>query len=264
MNEKLINFLKQSIEFFKNLVRNDKNKKESNEALQYSQVAQNVETKSLKDEVFTDSKGKEHILTKETQEQWLSTFGLKSLDEAYIPKQSAEVKEALGGKEIKLQLGSLKKLVSQGREEFIPQIKQVLDEPEAVLKDEAGDFLLIKHLKDDDYFVNVSFDNGEFLISISNGIKESNNLKNKLNAGAEVLYQSPNASSILQTLLQASRYSTNKIDNESITQNTNSFYSRFKNRLKNIDNNLAKEKEKPKDTQELKDTEHHKSQRRQK
>ena len=47
-----------------------------------------------------------------------------------------------------------------------------------------------------------------------------------------------------------------------ITQNTNSFYSKFKNWLKNIDNNLAKEKENPKDTQELKDTEHHK--RRQK
>lgn len=123
--------------------------------------------------------------------------------------------------------------------------------------------------------------------------KESNNLTNKLKAEGEALFlnkeasnilteaftpkmfskqlddeiiaQSPNANSILQTLLQASRYSANKIDNESITQNTNSFYSKFKNRLNNIDNNLAKERENLKDTQELKDSNtesYHKSQLR--
>ena len=111
------------------------------------------------------------------------------------------------------------KLVSQGREEFIPQIKAVLDEPEAILRDSDNSFLFIKHLKDEDYFVNVSIDKGEYAVSISNGLKESNNLKNKLDSGAKVLYQSPNASSNLQTLLQASRYSPNKFANVAATTN---------------------------------------------
>lgn len=94
----------------------------------------------------------------------------------------------------------------------------MLDSPEAILKDSDNVFLFAKHLKDDDYFVNVSVDKGEYLVSISNGIKETNNIKNKLDSGAEVVYQSPNANSNLQTLLQASRYSANKIDGDIITQ----------------------------------------------
>ena len=170
------------------------------------------------DIIFTDTKGKEHTLTKEVQQQWLDTFNLKSLDDSYIPKHSDEILQALGGKEIKLQLGSLKKLVAQGREQYIPQIKEVLDSPEAILKDSDNAFLFAKHLKDDDYFVNVSVDKGEYLVSISNGIKETSNIKNKVENGAEVVYQSPNANSNLQTLLQASRYSANKIDNDIIPQ----------------------------------------------
>ena len=166
----------------------------------------------LKDEIFLDQKSKKHILTKETQEQWLKTFSLENLEQSYIPKHSKEIKEALNGKEIRLQKGSLLKLVSQGRQEFIPHIKAVLDEPEVILRDSDNSFLFVKHLKDEDYFVNVSIDKGEYAVSISNGIKESNNIANKLENGAKVLYQSPNASSNLQTLLQTSRYSANKID----------------------------------------------------
>ena len=184
-------------------------------------LLQNVKEQAQKHNniIFTDTKGKEHMLTKEVQQQWLNTFNLKSLDEAYIPQLPKEAKEALGGKEIRLQLGSLKKLVSQGREQFIPQIKAVLDEPEAILKDIDEGFLFIKHLKDNDYFVNVSYDKGEYLVSVSNGIKEVNNLENKLKAGAKILYQSPSFSSSRNKLLQTSQYSTNKIDNNIIPQN---------------------------------------------
>ena len=173
------------------------------------------------DIIFTDKKGKEHTLTKQTQDQWLNTFNLKSLDEAYTPKHTDEILQALGGKEIKLQLGSLKKLVAQGREQYIPQIKEVLDTPEAIMRDDMGEYLFIKHLKDDDYFVNVSFDNGEYLVSISNGIKETRNLNNKLEKGGEFIYQSPNFNSISQKLLQTSQYSANKIDRQIIPQNAN-------------------------------------------
>ncbi|EKE3732099.1 hypothetical protein OUP81_001131, partial [Campylobacter upsaliensis] len=163
------------------------------------------EAKGSEDIIFTDKKGKEHTLTKETQKAWLEAFGLKSLEDSYIPNHNEAIKQALEGKEIKLQLGSLKKLVAQGREKYIPQIKEVLDRPEAIMRDDMGEYLFIKHLKDDDYFVNVSFDNGEYLVSISNGIKETRNLNNKLKKGGEFIYQSPNFNFISQKLLQTSQ-----------------------------------------------------------
>ena len=177
------------------------------------------ESPQLQDITFKDTKGKDHILTKETQEQWLKTFGLENLEQSYIPKHSEEIKQALGSKEIRLQKGSLLKLVSQGREEFIPQVKAVLDEPEAILYDIDDGFLFIKHLKDEDYFVNVSYDKGEYLVSVSNGIKETNNLKNKLDSGAKVLYQSPSFRSSRNKLLQTSQSSANKIDKGNSTTN---------------------------------------------
>lgn len=79
-----------------------------------------------------------------------------------------------------------------------------------------GNLILARHLKDDDYFVNVSFDAGDCFVSISNGIKETRNIENKLKNGAKIIYQSPNANSISHTLLQASQYSTNKTDKDTI------------------------------------------------
>ena len=177
---------------------------------------------SPQDIKFIDTKGKEHTLSKDTQEQWLQTFGLQNLEQSYIPKHSQAIQQALGGKEIKLQKGSLLKLVSQGREQYIPQIKEVLDNPEAIIRDSDDGFLFIRHLKNDDFFVNVSYDKGEYLVSISNGIKETRNLKNKLDIGGEIIYQSPSFSSSRNKLLQTSQYSANTIDKEhSTTKNTN-------------------------------------------
>ncbi|EAL3908443.1 hypothetical protein A0Z73_08375, partial [Campylobacter upsaliensis] len=162
---------------------------------------------------------------------------LKSLEDSYIPNHNEAIKQALEGKEIKLQLGSLKKLVAQGREKYIPQIKEVLDRPEAIMRDDMGEYLFIKHLKDDDYFVNVSFDNGEYLVSISNGIKETRNLNNKLKKGGEFIYQSPNFNFISQKLLQTSQYSANKIDEDIIAQNAKSEraeFESFKDKMKEL------------------------------
>ncbi|EAK5115454.1 DUF3519 domain-containing protein [Campylobacter upsaliensis] len=212
------------------------NKKEL-EDLRANEKAQKLEAKGSEDIIFTDKKGKEHTLTKETQKAWLEAFGLKSLEDSYIPNHNEAIKQALEGKEIKLQLGSLKKLVAQGREKYIPQIKEVLDRPEAIMRDDMGEYLFIKHLKDDDYFVNVSFDNGEYLVSISNGIKETRNLNNKLKKGGEFIYQSPNFNFISQKLLQTSQYSANKIDEDIIAQNAKSEraeFESFKDKMKEL------------------------------
>ncbi|EOK4571732.1 PBECR2 nuclease fold domain-containing protein, partial [Campylobacter upsaliensis] len=210
------------------------NKKEL-EDLRANEKGTKLETKGSEDIIFTDKKGKEHTLTKETQKAWLEAFNLKSLEDSYIPNHNEAIKQALEGKEIKLQLGSLKKLVAQGREKYIPQIKEVLDRPEAIMRDDMGEYLFIKHLKDDDYFVNVSFDNGEYLVSISNGIKETRNLNNKLKKGGEFIYQSPNFNFISQKLLQTSQYSANKIDEDIIAQNAKKAeFESFKDKIKEL------------------------------
>ncbi|EOG9532191.1 PBECR2 nuclease fold domain-containing protein [Campylobacter upsaliensis] len=212
------------------------NKKEL-EDLRANEKGTKLEAKGSEDIIFTDKKGKEHTLTKETQKAWLEAFGLKSLEDSYIPNHNEAIKQALEGKEIKLQLGSLKKLVAQGREKYIPQIKEVLDRPEAIMRDDMGEYLFIKHLKDDDYFVNVSFDNGEYLVSISNGIKETRNLNNKLKKGGEFIYQSPNFNFISQKLLQTSQYSANKIDEDIIAQKAKSEraeFESFKDKIKEL------------------------------
>ena len=190
--------------------------KQEVEAMSETIPNQDLKSTEFAELTFQDKKGKDHIITKEIQKEWIDTFGLKNLDDTYIPKFNNEIKKALGNKELKLQKGSLLKLVSQGRQKFIPEIKKVLDDPEIIITDKNGEIILAKHLNEKDYFVNVSFDNGEYLISISNGIKEINNLNNKIKQGGRILYQSPNANFISQTLLQTSQYSANKIDAETI------------------------------------------------
>ena len=132
--------------------------------------------------IFKDNQNKEHLLTKEMQELWKNTFGLKNIDDSFIAKIPQELRKILG-KDIQIKKGSLFKIVAQRRENFIPQIKEVLESPEFA-------------------------------------INELNNIKNKLERGAKVIYQSPNANSILQTLLQASLYSANETD-KNIIPNSN-------------------------------------------
>ncbi|WP_416346913.1 PBECR2 nuclease fold domain-containing protein [Campylobacter upsaliensis] len=170
------------------------NKKEL-EDLRAKEKAQKLEAKGSEDIIFTDKKGKEHTLTKETQKAWLEAFGLKSLEEAYIPNFKAEVKEAinrvLGGEEIKLTKGSFEKLLKRDREEFLPYIKDTLEKANAVIKQVDGALIFAKDYRNErlgKFFASVSRnDEGEWIIT-SNAPKNLNNLKNKLNEGGELLY----------------------------------------------------------------------------
>ncbi|EQB9114686.1 PBECR2 nuclease fold domain-containing protein [Campylobacter upsaliensis] len=157
--------------------------------------AQKLEAKGSEDIIFTDKKGKEHTLTKETQKAWLEAFNLKSLEEAYIPNFKAEVKEAinrvLGGEEIKLTKGSFEKLLKRDREEFLPYIKDTLEKANVVIKQVDGALIFAKDYRNErlgKFFASVSRnDEGEWIIT-SNAPKNLNNLKNKLNEGGELLY----------------------------------------------------------------------------
>ena len=183
-----------------------------NERAKYMSELENVEFLKNGDISFFDKKLKKHILTKKTQDEWLKTFNIKDLGQTYEPNFNENIKKALENKPLKLQFGSLKKLVSQGRETFIPEIKKVLDTPDFIVKDGVNAFVLGRNLKNDDYFVNVSIDKGDYLVSISNSIKETRNIKNKLKNGAILVYQSPNFKSNSQKLLQGSQSSPNKTD----------------------------------------------------
>ncbi|EPM6812573.1 PBECR2 nuclease fold domain-containing protein, partial [Campylobacter upsaliensis] len=194
------------------------------------------EAKGSEDIIFTDKKGKEHTLTKETQKAWLEAFGLKSLDEEFIPNLPRELKEALG-KEIKLTKGSLYKIVEKGREKYIPQMKQTLQNPDFALRDRDNMLILAKQIEDKQYFTSVNLETKDYFISVSNAPKKENILKNKVENGAEILYQSPNAKSIFytDTLLQTDKSSANKIDEDIIAQNAKKAeFESFKDKIKEL------------------------------
>ena len=162
---------------------------------EYQERLNTLVAQSPQDIKFIDTKGKEHTLTKEVQEQWLKTFNLKSLDETYIPNFTPEVKQALDsilqGEQIKLTKGSLLKLMQRDRLEFLPYIKDTLESPQVVVRQVDGALIFAKDFRDDKlgkFFASVSKnDNGEWVIS-SNAPKNLNNLQNKIKEGGEVLY----------------------------------------------------------------------------
>ena len=166
---------------------------ESNTQIKEAIPIQDKDT--AKTESFIDSYGKTHEVPKEIAEQWKNTFNLKSLDEAYIPSFTPEVKQALDsilqGEQIKLTSGSLVKLMQRDRLEFLPFIKETLEAPNAVVRQVDGAIIFAKDYRDEKlgkFFASVSKnDKGEWVIS-SNAPKNLNNLQNKIKEGGEVLY----------------------------------------------------------------------------
>ena len=175
------------------------------------------------DIIFTDKKGKEHTLTKEVQEQWLNTFNLKSLDEAYTPKFSDEVSKALEpilqGEQIKLTSGSLLKLMQRDRLEFLPYIKDTLEYSDIVIKDKENALIFAKDIGQTSYFTSVSKnDKGEWVIS-TNSYKTINQLKNRVNDSGEILYISKEAPNILAETFTTKAFS-NELASDIIPQQT--------------------------------------------
>ncbi|ENO3522499.1 hypothetical protein ACBE48_001628, partial [Campylobacter upsaliensis] len=171
------------------------------EDLRAKEKGTKLEAKGSEDIIFTDKKGKEHTLTKETQKAWLEAFNLKSLEEAYIPNFKAEVKEAinrvLGGEEIKLTKGSFEKLLKRDREEFLPYIKDTLEKADLIIKDKENALIFVKDIGKKSYFTSVAKNaNNEWVIS-TNSLKTLNTLKNRVDDNGEVLYLSKEAPNIL-------------------------------------------------------------------
>ena len=155
------------------------------------------------------------------QKAWLEAFGLKSIEEAYTPKFSKEVDEALervlNGEQIKLTKGSYEKLLKRDREEFLPFIKETLENADAVLKDKENALIFVKDIGKKSYFTSVAKNaNNEWVIS-TNSLKTLNTLKNRLDDNGELLYLSKEASNILAEAFTKRAFS-NELANESIAQ----------------------------------------------
>ncbi|EPY3961223.1 PBECR2 nuclease fold domain-containing protein [Campylobacter upsaliensis] len=197
------------------------NKKEL-EDLRANEKAQKLEAKGSED--ITDKKGKEHTLTKETQKAWLEAFGLKSLDEEFIPNFKAEVKEALksvlNGEEIKLTKGSLIKLIKEKRLKYLDRIKPTLENPHSVILQNDGALIFARDYGEEKYFTSVARnDSGEWIIR-SNAPKSKNGLNNKILNGGKEIYNDQAASQINASNPYDDIANSNiKLDNESIAEN---------------------------------------------
>ena len=129
-------------------------------------------------------------VSNDAKEKWIKTFGLKSIDDDFIPNLKPEVKKAIKNKEIRLTKGSLLKIVARGREKYIPLIRQSLEDTDMVLKDE-GTFLFVKEMDDKSLvFTSVGRNFDTHITIISNAPKKINNIKNKLMNKAEIVYRS--------------------------------------------------------------------------
>ena len=131
-------------------------------------------------------------VSNDAKEKWIKTFGLKSIDDDFIPNLKPEVKKAIKDKEIRLTKGSLLKIVARGREKYIPLIRQSLEDTDMVLKDN-NDFIFIKDMHDGRaVFTSIGADFNTHITIISNAPKKINNIKNKMLNGVKVVYRSPN------------------------------------------------------------------------
>ncbi|ECP9226260.1 hypothetical protein FU952_08035 [Campylobacter jejuni] len=197
-----------------NLIKSDLENSNAN-----PQMNQDLINQSLKDIDFIDNKGEVRTLSKETQKEWLDTFSLKSLHESYIPNHNDEIKQALKGKEIKLTKGSLLKLVVRNRQKYIAYIKETLDNPDFILKDK-NELIFAKNFNQETYFTSIGKNYDTHFTIVSNAPKKQNTIKNKLDNGAKILYQSSKFENLRynQTFTDE-RLIANKTDGKNSNQN---------------------------------------------
>ncbi|MGX3046117.1 ADP-ribosyltransferase-containing protein [Helicobacter sp. T3_23-1056] len=138
------------------------------------------------------------------------------MNESYKPNLNQTIKEAIGNKDIILTNGSLLKLIQKDRTKYIPQIKETLNTPDFIIKDNENIVIFAKRIQEKDFFTSINLERDDFFVSISNAPKKSKTLENKLKAGAEIIYQSPNAKSNTETLLQSNKSLPNEIDEDII------------------------------------------------
>lgn len=124
-----------------------------------------------------------HKRLNELKDIWLKEFGLKDIEDNYIPNIPKEVKAYIGNKDMKLTQGSFIKLLLKNRESMIAYIKPTIENPNLVLDNGQG-ILFIKEFIDENknrYFMSVSkpFNDREWIF-VSHTRREFENIKNEI------------------------------------------------------------------------------------
>ena len=170
---------------------------------------------------YTDTQGHTHQIPTDIAQKWLDSFGLKDLQESYTPKFSEQVAQALEpilqGDQINLSANSLVKLIQRDRAEFLPYIKETLEQSDIIIKDKENAIIFAKDIGQQSYFTSVSKnDKGEWVIS-TNSYKTLSQLKNRVSESGEVLYLSKEAPNILAETFTTKAFS-NELASEIIPQ----------------------------------------------
>ena len=123
-----------------------------------------------------------HKRLNELKDIWLKEFNLKDLDSFYVPNIPQEVKDYIGGSDMKITQGNFLKILLKNREYIIPFIKPTIENPQLVLDNGEG-ILFIKTILEDEknlHFMSISkkYD-GEWIFS-SHTRREFENIKNEL------------------------------------------------------------------------------------
>ena len=139
-------------------------------------------------------------IPQDLQEKWIKEFGLKSVDEEFVPSFKPEVQEALsqilGDEQIKLGKGSLVKLIREHREKYLDRIKPTLQEPDRVILQNDGAIIFARDFNEKKFFTSVARnDKGEWVIT-SNAPKSENGLNNKIAQGGREIYNKQAGSQI--------------------------------------------------------------------
>ena len=189
------------------VLKEEKLKQEIKEAKEKHNALKENESENL-----YGKEGEENGIKKEAADLWKNTFNLKSVNDSFIPAFKPEVKEALNkalkGEEIKLTKGSLIKLIERDRTDFIPFIKDTLEEPEAVILDNEDALIFVKDINKKYYLTSIGKNyNGKWVIS-SISYKSLNTLKNRLNDEGRLIFLDKEASNILAEAFTAKTFSS--------------------------------------------------------
>lgn len=185
---------------------------------------------------YTDTKGHTHQIPSDIAQQWLKTFGLKDLQEAYTPQFSEQVAKTLEpilqGESIKLYAGSLIKLIKENRLQYLDRIKPTLEQPQRVILQNDGALIFARDFGGEKYFTSVARnDDGEWIIR-SNAPKSESGLDNKIAAGGREIYNSQAATQInAHSPYDDIAKSNTKLDSDTIPQKSLMDYALLDNNL---------------------------------
>lgn len=194
--------------------------------------------------------------------RWKNTFGLNSIHDKYIAKISPEIKKAIEGREIEINVKVLYKIMRKrrdsGKNDVLNYIKETLETPDFIIRDNSNseqgvNFLFGKEINGQKFCINVIGD-VEGIVSIkSSSIRNANNINNKLRTNkATVVYIAPEPLKQPGSLTQSESGQSPLLDSKTASASSdkgqNNYSIDIVNKLKNKYMNSPESGRSPQDT----------------